>query len=193
MNRNQRGFSASIILVLIIVLSLIGFAGLNLLRNQKSTDKAKSNLSSNSLESEESLLITMSKLPAGWTVDYKDPSHVLLSNSTSECFVDTMYTDDTAESNSSYIDQNKQTVDAIKSKGYSVDESLGKLTISTASGKKQLDSQVLTVTGQDNPMTQEYAYITESNSYTRIQLSCPTASDIPTAKSVLLAIKFTKL
>jgi hypothetical protein len=200
MKKNQQGFGIPGILAVITVLGLVGVAGWLVLDRYKSNSNLSqpANSTDNNdaqLSQEKTLVLSDAKLPSGWSINSEssDVGRILLNNETTRCFTDVMYTTDTAESNSPEVDQNKQTVEGIKSKGYSVEETAGKIKIDTGSGEKEIASQVLRVTGLDNPMFQEYAYLATAESYTRIQLSCSNETDLPSAEAALLAVKFTKL
>ncbi|MDB5182171.1 MAG: hypothetical protein JWP13_934 [Candidatus Saccharibacteria bacterium] len=197
MYRDQKGFSALSVLLILVAIGLVGLAGWYVWHNQRSNISAQSTKSNDSVNNTqtggEPLSLDSNKLPVGWTAEIKEPGRILLINKDSDCSTDALTTTDTAESNSPDINHNTQTVDAIKSKGYSVQEAQGMLTIVMSKGEKKLEAQTLQITGMDNPMSQQYAYIAKNDSYTQIQLSCPNNTELPTAQAALSAITFTEV
>jgi len=190
MKRNQSGFSVVAVVLIVLTLAVVGFTGWLVWQNQNDSSSEQTTSTTDTASSGEPLSLVEPKLPEGWAADTKEPQYILLGNATTGCFTNVTFTTDLVESNSPDIDQKAQTVESIKSKeGYIVEElPEGRLTVNAKSGEKQIDAQVLRVSGPD-AMFQNYAYITDGAYYIRIQLSCPKESDFEAAKEALLAIK----
>ena len=193
MNKKQSGFTIVEVLIALIIIGAIGFATWYVLQNKDSGNESKRSATTTETI-QQPFSLTEDSLPTGWSIENRETigSSILLKNDSNKCFVQVTYTTDTAESNSPDIDYNKQTIDAIKSKGYNVEESKGTIIIVTPSGEKQITSQVLKVTGFDNPLFQKYAYITKSDSYTEVLLSCSEDINLKSAQDALLAIRLNK-
>lgn len=193
MHKNQHGTGAVVIVIALAIIGLSGFATWYVLQNKDSGNESK-RAGTTTETIQQPFSLTEDSLPTGWTIENRETigSSILLKNDSNKCFVQVTYTTDTTESNSPDIDHNKQTIDAIKSKGYNVEESKGTITVVTPRGEKQITSQVLKVTGFDNPLFQKYAYITKSDSYTEVLLSCSEDINLKSAQDALLAIKLNK-
>jgi hypothetical protein len=193
--KSKRGWT---VFLIILIMALAAGVGWYVWQNHKpktTSQNTSTDTTSNTTTTQpasEPLVLDATKLPAGWLAETNDSAHILLSSKDTKCFTDVMYTTDTAESNAPDVNHNKQTVDAIKAKGYKVVESPSTLTIVTNKGEKQLEAQALQITGLSNPMSQKYAYISEQDSYTQIQLSCPNNTQLPTAQAALSAVTFNK-
>jgi hypothetical protein len=185
-SNREAGFGALVVLLILFVFALACFAGWRAW--QSHVDKNKSYQGSGSIDLAYRVNLA-SPLPQGWVAETKETSRMVVKSDSRKCFADVMVTSDTTESNSPGVSQHKQTVDGLKSKGYDVDElSAPKLTINTTGGEQQINSQILHLSGQDDVFHQ-YAYITKPDSYTRIQLSCPTEGNLQSARAALRAIR----
>ncbi|MCA9331085.1 prepilin-type N-terminal cleavage/methylation domain-containing protein [Candidatus Saccharibacteria bacterium] len=197
MKINKKGFSIVEVLLVLVIVGIVGFVGWYVWQARQSKATVQSTTGTSNTQanttSNNPLSLNSSKLPAGWNAEIEESSRVLVSNNDTKCLVDTLYTTDTAETNSPDTNHNKQTVDSIKSKGYSVEEAQGSLTITTSKGEKQLEAQDLQVSGSGDTMSQKYAYVSNDDSFTQIQLSCPNSTDLPSAQTALLAIVFSKV
>lgn len=188
---NSNGFGLLGVILIIVCLSLIGFIAWYVLGSGKSKEPDASNTVKMADSSDQiipMLSLKEDRLPEGWTVDVNEPQRILISNNSTKCFVDALY----LESRDLISNQKQQTVDSVKSKGYTVEETTGKITIVTANQEKQIDSQVLKIEGLDNPMYQAYGYINKEDTSLQIQLSCAKESDIGSAQDALKTIIFNK-
>jgi hypothetical protein len=139
------------------------------------------------------LALDTSKLPAGWTADRPDQGPIILTNQKTDCFVNALYSSDTAELQAPTIDHYKSRLDTIKSKGYSATDTPSTLTVTTPGGHKLLDAHLYKLTGQASPSVQKYAVVSTDKAYTQIQVSCPKEDQLADAETALAAITFTKL
>lgn len=192
MKRDQSGLGSLGIIIAIVVCGLILTIGWLMLDNYqtKSTSKPKTTTKFSTPEKVNQLTLLDSKIPDGWAATINEAMHISLDNQTTKCFVDVSFTTKLTESNSADIDQNKQTIDSITYKGYTVKEMPKvSLKISTTEGDKLMGGQALDISGNNNPMSQNYAYIFGSKSFGKIQLSCPNFNDLSTAQKALQAIQ----
>lgn len=197
MKRNQTGFSTVVLLLVVVSIGIIGFAGWHVWNSQKPNKTASTTTQDSAAktmkEPETSIVLADQKLEAGWKVPTHTPASIDLRNINTGCSVNAYYTTNTAESHSPDIDQNKQTLESLRGKGYGIQEKVGTLAITTANGIKQLDSQALTVTGEGVQMYQTYAYIAKTDSYTYIRLACDNEADLASAETALLTLTFVKV
>jgi hypothetical protein len=195
---NAKGSSPLHIVLIVVIIGLIAGVGYYVYNSQKKTNTALDNTANSQAEpvkSEEkedrkNVELITSNIPEGWATDLQEADRVYLRNESNKCFVSIISTLDTAESNSSSVDQNKQTIDAIKEKGYNVNVlTKANLDLTTNSGIKSLESLEIEITGNNNPLSQSYGFITTEQRYTTVQVSCTNRNDLPNARQALTAIK----
>jgi hypothetical protein len=191
MKRNQQGVGAITVVIAVIVLALIAGAGYYVWL-QRTNDTGTYTPKSKQTP-ENPLELTESKVPEGWKVAHKATGQFVLNNEKTGCSASANHTTDTAESNSPDIDQNKKTIEGIRSKGYTVTESTGKLSITTSKGTQELDALVLAVDGFGSKLSQKYAHVAKTGSLSRVSISCPAAADLPVAEKALQAVTFKEL
>lgn len=159
----------------------------------KNDQAVQENTSTNTTE-ESPLVLDKLKLPSGWRVVSKLEHAINLANDSNGCFISTLTTTDTAESNSPDTDQVAQTIEGITTKGNTVTQRDSELTITTSEATQTIKTPLLTVTSENSQvMYQKYGYVVSDKSYNMAQVSCLVESDLPEAESALLAIRFSRL
>jgi hypothetical protein len=191
---NQKGFIDPTFIIFLMVAFLVG--GFLYWNINRADDEpvADSNIATEVADqgADQAFVLKEDPLPEDWVVDENSPNMILLSSTTNDCFVEATFTTDTNESNSPDVDQVQQVIDAVESKGYTVEEQMaGTMTVNTSDGQKELESQVLKLSGSEGAMFQNYYFDLNESSFTKIVLSCPAEVEYPSAEKALLSIEFT--
>lgn len=198
MQQKQSGFSTVHILLVVIVLGVIGFAGWFVWQSQSDNDAS---LAPDTVDEDtmtprftatKPLRLAPAELPDGWGADEEGDGRVVVSNAVNGCFTDVTLTGDTAESNSPDVDQFEYVTNEFGKQDLIVKQTTkGTVTASTAAGTKQLEARTYTLAYPNGDATyEEYGFETTQKSYTRVQLSCPAEKDLVSAEAALRAIKF---
>ena len=195
---DSKGFGAVEALLIIVIVGLIGSVGYFVYGSQKKTNTSLDNtaklqvdpLNGKKIADKKKIELINSNVPEGWAVDMLEAYRVDLRNESKNCFVNVISTSDTTESNSPKVDQNKQTIEAIKAKGDTVTE-LAKsiLKITTQDGTRSVESLEIDSTADVNTMSQSYGFVATERLLTIIQVSCATRSDLENARQALTAIR----
>lgn len=133
------------------------------------------------------LLVTTSKLPAGWQVDSQGAGVVILSDKATGCFSQAAY--EAGQNAASAIDYQKQTVSAIESKGYVVrDLGASKQSLQSRDGSLVVPGQAYRVTLNGKNTFQNYGTVSSGEQQVTTQTSCPKQTDLTAATVALQAI-----
>lgn len=196
---DQNGSGVRSILLFIAVIGLLGLVGLigwfawgtykPAVPPQSSQNTAPSPVVTDE-KLPQGVTLKASKLPSGWSVNSETPGSVQLLNTAKQCNVDVIHTTKTIESYSPDLDHKQRGIDAMKSKGYTVEElPAEELSVVTQTGLKPLDAFPMKVTADGKSMSQIYAYHSTKVAYAYVQLSCSQALDLPEAKAALTAVR----
>jgi hypothetical protein len=191
---SQYGLSLLGVLALLVVIVAIFAGGWHVYKTNTDKKDTQATVARPTSTTQASLPLKIDRLkvPAGWKVDqeglHPEASNIQLSDATSGCSAGAYYTVDTAESNSPTVDHYQQTLDSIRSKGYTATSTDAKLTIHTPKGTKEIPGKAVVVTGMGPTQNQEYAVISTQKYLEQAQLSCTNQSDLPSAQAALLAI-----
>lgn len=193
MKKSESGFGGLGVFVVVILFAVIGIVSWYVLTQDK-TDKelVSSNPNGTSELIEKDIFsVDTESLPESWHRETGVPEggYVLLRNSSNNCTAQFMHSTFTGESNSPDLDHAADAVRAIKDKGYNVEESSGSMLVMTKSGQKQLDAQILDISGMDNPMFQKIAYVSNNDYFMTVTLSCGNEFDITSAEVVAPLVK----
>lgn len=180
--------------ILLLVGILAGIVYLTLYKNDSydSTNIATSDSPASIISP---ITLNKSALPSGWDVvdDVTDISgdRIMIRNSDSHCYTDVAKVSQSESLTQSIEQRNLATVQAIEGKGYTVQTIEGEMVhIDTDSGGMKLETLTLNISGFDNPIYQSYSYVKSGDREYKIQLSCRSEVDYPSAKEALKAIKF---
>lgn len=133
------------------------------------------------------LSLVESELPEGWTAETNDSSHIRLIHANG-CFVDVLRAANTGESDLSALEHGRLTVEELVAQGYTVSEEAGVIKVKTMDGEKEVEAQVLGLSGLEEPAFEKYAYITDDSTLTQVQVSCVNQADLAGAEAALLAV-----
>ncbi len=199
LSRNQKGFGAVETILIVIIVGIIGGTGWYVYSVNKSINASDANTlksstttpnSKNTASGNKYVELSSTKLPEGWSVDVQNVSLVNVSNKTIGCSVSVSSTTDTAESNSPSVNHDRQTIDAIKSKAYSVEElAKGKLELLTNNDTNSLDSLEINISLEGDSSSQSYGFISTADRFTSVQASCTNRNDLSIARLALKSIK----
>lgn len=198
MKKNEKGFSGVVVLLLLIVIGLIGFASWYVW--QKQNIKSRDSVENKTEVVSEPFALDESKIPKDWSINRKEDVEISLKNDSTNCQVSAVRSklspELTPASERVIADkeQDKGELNSLRPKGFIIEElPKTELTIDTTKGQQVIETQPIKVSGPNtsNFYTKNY-FAVENDSYTVLRLSCVDESTFLTAQQALMAIKFIK-
>ncbi len=181
----------------IVVLLFVSVIAIVLLRNYsaeapEATETVETNTATSAAKPS-TLEYIASALPPSWKAADTSATTITLRNETTNCFVSATSSANANDLAMSEDDHKKQVVAMVSTKGYKATESTEQVTVAVKEGTKTISAQGLQITGNGTTMQQLYAHVLTKESYTILQVSCPSQDAFTDAVAAAQAIRLLSL